>query len=202
MQEEIWKDIQGYEGRYQISNLGNVKSLNYRNSKRSQNLVPKVNNYGYKWVELSNGIERKQLLIHRLVALAFIDNPLNYPIINHKDENPLNCTADNLEWCTNKYNVEYSMERHPERFITVKTSKRFERAKRDFYKLKTKYSNTHINQFSLKGEFIKQWLNFAELKHIKNYNSTSIKECCEGKRKTAYGYKWEFADDSVDSLFI
>lgn len=194
---EIWKDIVGFEGRYQISNLGNVKSLNYGNRGYARNLVPKTNNKGYKWVELTNGNSKKCLLIHRLVALAFLKNPNNYPVINHKDENPQNNHVDNLEWCTTSYNNKYSIERHPERFILLK-----HRKSRDYYKVKTKYFNVHINQFSKNGEFIKQWFNFAELKHIKNYNNTSIKECCEGKRRTAYGYKWEFADNNADSLFI
>lgn len=194
---EIWKDIEGFEGKYQVSNLGNVKSLNYGNRGYEQILIPKINNKGYKWVELPNGHNKRCLLIHRLVALAFLKNPNNYPIINHKDENPQNNHVDNLEWCTVSYNNKYSIKRHPERFVLRKN-----REKRDYYKVKTKYFNVHINQFSKDGEFIKQWFNFAELKHIKNYNNTSIKECCEGKRKTAYGYKWEFANKEQVPFFI
>lgn len=198
MKNEIWKDIEGFEGRYQVSNLGNVKSLNYRNRGYAHNLTPKTNCKGYNWVILYNGKIKKPVLIHRLVAKAFIDNPNGYPIINHKDEIKTNNVADNLEWCTLSYNVKYSMERHPERFVILKKP----RGKRDYYKTKTKYANVRINQLTLDGEFIKQWFNFAEIKHTQNYNNTSIKECCEGKRKTAYGYKWEFAEKSASSLFI
>jgi len=198
---EVWKDIEGYEGLYQVSSLGNVRSLNYQKRGYAKNLTPKVNNRGYEWVELRKNGKKKQFVIHRLVGEAFLENPNNYPIINHKDENKTNNKVDNLEWCTLSYNVKYSMERHPERY-KVSFSHKGNRAKRDFYKLKTKYANVHINQLSIMGEFIKQWFNFAELKHAKNYHNTSIKECCEGKRKTAYGYRWEFAEESTDSLFI
>lgn len=115
MGNEIWKDIEGYEGKYQISNFGNVKSLRFRNQKSSKNLTPRTNNQGYKIVGLNEKRKSKFVLIHRLVAVAFVDNPNNYPIVNHKDENPLNNHADNLEWCTYSYNRIYSMDIHPER---------------------------------------------------------------------------------------
>lgn len=189
---EIWKDIEGFEGRYQVSNLGNVKSLNYGNHGYEKNLIPKINNKGYLWVELLKNNTRKCYLVHRLVAMAFIDNPNGFNIINHKDENPLNCTVENLEWCTTEYNNKYSRDRHPERIKIkpIKISRPYKRHKE------------HINQLSLNGEFIKQWENLAELAREKKYHSTSIKECCEGKRNKAYGYRWEFAEKSADSLFI
>ena len=203
MEKEIWKDIEGFEGRYQVSNLGNVKSLNYGNHGYAKNLVPKVNNQGYKWVELIKGETKKCLLIHRLVALAFVSNPNNYPIINHKDENPLNCKAENLEWCTVGYNNKYSRDRHPERFIKqIKRKRKKNKArvytKRGAYKPK----NIFIAQLTMNKNIIRIWNDYAEIRRVLNYNGTSLKECCEGKRKTAYGYKWEFAEQSVDSLFI
>lgn len=190
---EIWKDIPGFEGLYQVSSKGNVKSLNYMNKGYAKNLTPKINNKGYKWVDLRKANKSRCMLVHRLVAMAFINNPLKLPIVNHKDENPLNCEVDNLEWCTAGYNNKYSRERHPERFI-----KKEIKPKRKY----ANHTNTHINQYTLDGLFIKQWNNFAELKKELNFHGTSIKECCEGKRKTAYGYIWEFADKNASSLFI
>ena len=112
---EVWKDIEGFEGLYQVSNLGRVKSL--------PRLVPfkqglfrmtserilryRVTKQGYATVQLCKPNIQKQELVHRLVARAFIPNPLGLPIINHKDENPLNCNSENLEWCTYKYNSNY-----------------------------------------------------------------------------------------------
>ena len=101
--KEIWKEITGYEGKYQISNLGKVKSL-VGNSKI---LKPELRT-GYYSVSLMKNRKRKKHRIHRLVAIAFIPNPDNLPTINHKDENKLNNYVDNLEWCTAKYNSHYS----------------------------------------------------------------------------------------------
>lgn len=100
---EIFKDIKGYENLYQVSNLGNVLSL-----RRNIILKPRKNNKGYLQLNLSKEGKIKMFLVHRLVAETFIDNPNNYPIINHKDENPSNNHDDNLEWCSNKYNIQYS----------------------------------------------------------------------------------------------
>ena len=112
--EEIWKDIQGYEGLYQISNLGRVKSLgriitNKIRTYYREDLIlsPGKDKDGYFQVQLyKNGIN-KMRKVHRLVAETFILNPNNYPCINHKDENKQNNHVSNLEWCTVKYNQNY-----------------------------------------------------------------------------------------------
>lgn len=106
--KEEFRDIKGYEGLYQVSNLGNVKSLGNGNSNNSKERILKPgNSNGYKRVVLSKNKEKKMYCVHRLVAQAFIHNPNNYPMINHKDENPLNNCVENLEWCTCKYNNNY-----------------------------------------------------------------------------------------------
>lgn len=173
---EEWKDIKGYEGLYRISNIGKVLSLNYRNYHWAKELVPKKNNNGYLWVELRKDGKSKPFLIHRLVAEAFIENPNNYPLVNHKDENPLNCEASNLEWCTQKYNVLYSMKKHPKR---AKNPRKLLKA---------------VNQIDMDGNIICHFANICVITREKGYHNTSIKECCEHKRKTAYGYKWEYAN--------
>ena len=98
--EEIWKDIKGYEGRYQVSNLGNVKSL------RTNKLLYYSNSDNYYRVSLYKN-KRTMFSIHRLVAEAFIPNPNNLPCVNHKDCNTYNNKVDNLNWCTYKQNNEY-----------------------------------------------------------------------------------------------
>lgn len=115
---EEWKDIKWYEGLYQVSNLGRVKSLpkdvfvsnptftGYRHTKEKI-LKPSKNGAGYQVVILCNNNKKYQVYVHRLVAQAFIPNPNNLPEVNHKDENPLNNIVDNLEWCTHKYNGNY-----------------------------------------------------------------------------------------------
>ena len=96
--QEVWKDIKGYEGLYQISNTGKVKGL-----KRNKVLKPILQRSGYYYVDL----QRKRRLVHRLVAEAFIDNPDNLPEVNHKDEDKVNNSVENLEWCDSKYNANY-----------------------------------------------------------------------------------------------
>lgn len=103
---EEWKDIKGYEGKYQISNLGRVKSLNYNNTKESKLLHQSLINNYYSVYLWKRG-KGKQYRIHRLVAIHFIDNPDNLPEVNHIDENKLNNRVDNLEWCNRKYNCNY-----------------------------------------------------------------------------------------------
>lgn len=106
--EEIWKDIKGFEGIYQISNLGNVKSYDkhIKNGngyavRKGKQLKPNLTKGGYYSVHLYIGQRKREpKLIHRLVAEQFLPNPNNYPQVNHKDENKLNNRVDNLEWCT------------------------------------------------------------------------------------------------------
>lgn len=104
---EIWKDIQGYEGRYQVSNLGNVKSLKDTLGRPREKLRALGNTrQGYKRVDLyKKGDKPKNHLVHRLVAKAFLPNPENKPMVNHKDSNPSNNHIENLEWCTQSENI-------------------------------------------------------------------------------------------------
>lgn len=111
---EQWKDIEGYEGLYQVSNLGNVKSLNRTSIKEGRDYRVKEKilktflcSSGYPTVVLSNNGKKETLMVHRLVALHFIPNPHKYEQINHKDENKNNNNVDNLEWCTAEYNDNY-----------------------------------------------------------------------------------------------
>ena len=105
--EEIWKDIEGYEGLYQVSNLGNVKSLNYKRSGREKILNPDKSETGYLYVQLYKNKESKHFRVHRLVANTFIENTNNYPYVNHIDECKSNNNISNLEWCTPKYNINH-----------------------------------------------------------------------------------------------
>ena len=102
--KEIWKDCKGYEGKYQVSNLGRVWSIGSQ-----KYLKGSYNKDGYICVYLTakNG-KVKMERVHRLVALVFLDNPNNYTQVNHKDENKQNNCVDNLEWCNIKYNTTYS----------------------------------------------------------------------------------------------
>lgn len=106
--KEVWKDTKGVFG-YQVSNLGRVRSIFSRWGKRAYPRIMKgsIDSHGYVQVTISINGERKLMFVHRLVAKAFIPNPLNLEMVNHKDENPLNNNVDNLEWCTRSYNNSY-----------------------------------------------------------------------------------------------
>lgn len=102
---EIFKDIKGYEGFYEISNFGNVRSTSYKGTRI---LKPSVTKNGYLNVVLCINQHKEHKLVHRLVADAFIPNPLNYKTVNHKDENKLNNCVENLEWLSTEDNNRYS----------------------------------------------------------------------------------------------
>lgn len=106
--EEVWKDIKGYEGKYQVSNMGEVRTLNYRYSGVAKNLSKLSHNGGYSSIALSKFGKVTQYLIHRLVAQEFIENPNNFLEINHKNSIRTDNRVDNLEWCTRSYNNYYS----------------------------------------------------------------------------------------------
>lgn len=179
---EVWKDIEGYEGKYQVSNLGNVKSLDYGGHGYAKVLTPKVNNSGRLWVELRKPGCVKQMLIHRLVGEAFIPNPQKLPQINHKDENPMNNVVDNLEWCTGTYNRMYSIIRHPERCKSRKATPKYRRM-----------LDKPIVQIDMNGNEIAWWDCARTITKEMGMSQTSITQCCDGIRKTAYGFRWRYA---------
>lgn len=165
---EIYKDIQGYEDKYQISNLGNVYSLI-----TNKILKPRLTLDGYYQVDLCKNGVKKHLYIHRLVAQSFLDNPKNYPIINHKDENPMNNIYSNLEWCDKKYNNNYG-------------------------KCKDKHAKTvskPINQYDLQDNFIKQWNSMKEASETLKLSRGNICLCCQGIRNKTGGYRWRYLDE-------
>jgi hypothetical protein len=116
--QEVWKDVEGYEGYYQVSNLGRVKSLILF----KKILKPYPDKDGYFQVVLYRNKTRRLKRVHRLVAQAFIPNENNLPIINHKDEDKANPRMDNLEWCTVRYNSSYGNRVEKMRF-TIATKK-------------------------------------------------------------------------------
>jgi hypothetical protein len=121
---EEWRDIEGYEGMYQVSNFGRVKSF-----KRKNVIIMKdcINNMGYclvcLWVDKGN---KKMKRVHRLVAQAFLPNPNGFPSVNHKDMNQINNRVDNLEWCDQTHNIRHA---HKNRFINTAKGSRSGKSK-------------------------------------------------------------------------
>lgn len=160
---ENWKNVAGYEGLYQVSDLGRVKSLKYG---KVRILKPQPDGDGYPYVTLCREGKRKLIHIHRLVAKAFIPNPLNLPVVNHKDENPKNNTVDNLEWCTVKYNNNYG---------TCKARR-----------------SKVVLQYDKSGNLVREWPSTKEVQRQTGFAQSNISNCCRGKYKSSHGYIWRF----------
>ena len=151
---EVWKDIKGYEGTYQVSSYGRVKSLKYG---KERILKSRVNSYGYLHLNLCKNGKSYNKKIHRLIAEAFIPNPKNLPEINHKDENKLNNNIDNLEWCTHKYNTNYG----------TRTKRASEKTNKKVICINTK-------------EIFKS---IGEAAKYANVRQSGIVNCCRGRQK-------------------
>ena len=184
--KETWKNVRGYEGLYQVSNLGRVKSLDRVSDdgkiRHGRIISTKQNNRGYLQVHLYRNGSCKMKLLHRLVAEAFIQNLDSLPQVNHKDENKSNNYASNLEWCTNLYNRRYgtgyqrSVEGHD-------------------YKRLSEFNKKPVIQYDLKMNEICRWPSVLEaVKSVgKDHRSSSyISRACSGKRNQAYGYVWRY----------
>ena len=195
-QNEVWKDIVGYEGLYKVSNIGRVKSLGghyifgngYRDIKEH---IVKIltNKFGYLVCYISkNGITKKKF-VHRLVGVAFIENTLNLPQINHKDENKKNnfvfvndngsvdAKKSNIEWCTNLYNRNYGT--------------RNERAAAAMKK--------PVRQYSVDGVFIKEWDSASDVKRLLGIERNCIYCVCNGEMESAGGFLWRYSENCKET---
>ena len=174
MKGEIWKDIEGYEGLYQVSNLGRVKSLNYKRTGKEKILKAYNNSHGYLQVNLCKDGNREQPLVHVLVATAFLDNPDNLPEVNHKDENSKNNMVENLEYCSSSYNTNYGTRN---KRVAEKLSK-------------------PVFSVDKESGLIMWWQSTMEAERCTGINNGSITQCCKGKRKSAGNHYWFYADDN------
>ena len=172
---EIYKDIEGYEGLYQVSNKGNVKSfVNNNGVSREKVLKPAIRN-GYKKVTLYKNKTFKRFYVHRLVAQAFIENPNNYPCINHKDECKTNNVVSNIEWCTQKYNINYG--------TCIK--------RRSESQINHPNKSKQVYQYSKELELIAVWESINECGR-NGYDQGNVARCCRGERKSHKGYIWSY----------
>ena len=180
MNKEIWKDIKGYEGLYQVSNLGRVRS--YQRNKQGRLVNQYYDKRGYKVVTISKQSKLKLCKVHRLVAQAFIPNPEGKPQVNHIDENKGNNCVDNLEWCDNKYNARYGTK-----------------AKRAYETSQLRGNNGLIPQkaviqCNLNGDVIKEYCSVMDAARQLKIDQSSIIKCCRQHRKTAGGYIWKYKE--------
>ena len=184
--EEVWKDIKGYEGLYQISNLGKVRKLRFINNICNKEkiflITPQKINSGYLKVSLYKNSNFENKLVHRLVAETFIDNPNHYLEVNHKDGNKYNNNADNLEWCNRKQNMQHAVKT---KLYKAPNEGRY--GEKSYKAIKVKMIDKNTN------EVLKIFGSIIDAAHYIGINkSCHIVSCCKGKLKTAYGYKWQY----------
>lgn len=171
--QEIWKDINGFEGLYQISNLGRIKALSKKSGflvRKEHILNPTIKENGYEQIDLQKNNEKTKKYIHRLVAEAFIPNLNNYPCINHIDYNKRNNNVSNLGWCTYSQNNSYSRCQ-----IIGGLARRIP-----------------VVQYDKQGNVIKIWDCATTASKELNILNTNITACCKGRCKSAYGYIWKY----------
>lgn len=173
-EREIWKDIEGYEGLYQVSNMGRVRSLDREDAQghriKGKVLVVSSNGKGYRQINLWQYGDVKHKFIHRLVAIAFLDNPNNLPEVNHKDENKANNSVSNLEWCTRLYNMTYGTR-----------NKRVAKANEHPIYVVTNSGHHYFFDSTKKA---------VELLRL---DGSNVSECLHDKRKHHHGFTFEWA---------
>ena len=177
LKNEIWKDVIGFENLYQISNYGRLKSLGNNNSKSHRKVIIRKtfpNSKNYLSCVIYNNSRKIQARLHRLVALAFIPNVENKEQVNHIDGNKHNNRIDNLECVTNSENQLHAYKNGLEKPSLQK----------------------RVKQFDLKGNYIQTFEYITEVERKLKINASSISSVCKGKRKTAGGYIWKYADDN------
>lgn len=164
---EVFLDIKGYEGLYQVSNYGRVRSLNYKRTGEVRVLKAAKDKAGYLQIGLCKNGKQNWRKVHRFVAEAFIPNPDNLPEVNHIDEDKSNNCVWNLEWCTRKYNVNYGT--------------------------RTEQTSTPVYQYTKDSVFVKEYPSIREASRQTGINRCNIASCCRGyKYKSAGGYVWSF----------
>ena len=181
--EEIWKDIEDFEGQYQVSNLGRIKSLKREANCGKGKIIIKerilknmIGKHGYYYVHLGKNGCKNAKTVHRLVAKAFINNNDNFPVVNHIDGNKRNNNVQNLEWCTYSKNIKHAyinnLKKPPEK---------------------------EVLQYDTNGKFIKKWKSGKVAAQKLNINYCHISSCCTGKSKIAGGFIWKHAnEDKID----
>ena len=204
---EEWRDIVGYEGKYKISNRGRLFLCGvYRDGRRYRPHIKKtrLDAWGYEYANLTDFEGKvKTHKIHRLVAVAFIDNPNNLPCIDHIDGDRTNNKVDNLRWASYEMNANNPITRERLSIASKKYSRQDhvrEKRRRDAFKPQNILARRQkiirqVCQYSKEGVFIKEFDSITNAALSVNGKSTSITRACKGRRPTAYGFIWRYKDE-------
>lgn len=186
---EIWRDIKGYEGIYQVSSEGRIKSL--RRVDKSNHIVNEkikdtiVNKYGYEMVTLWLNGSCKTLRVHRLVAEAFIPNPENKPCIDHINTIKTDNRVVNLKWASSKENCNNPISKqHLSNALKGNTNSKYG---------KMHHNSKKVYQYDKEGNFIREWDTVSDVARQLGVSQGNISSCCMGLRCTAYGFIWKYA---------
>ena len=202
--EEIWKDIEGYEGIYQVSNLGNVRSLNYKNTGETRILKTRINRCGYICVCL--GRKRKDFKVHRLVAIAFIPNPENKPCVDHINAIRTDNRVENLRWVTHEENMNnplsrehmseaFKGEKHPMYGRRGKDNPNFgKKHTEEFKQARRGENNPHAKEIYC-VELDRKFTTIKQASEEFGLDNSAIVRCCKGKQKTCGSYHWMYYED-------
>ena len=188
---EEWRDVVGYEGLYQVSSLGNVRFSDGRIK------ATRKDKDGYVVTTLIKNAVNKTVKIHRLVAIAFIDNPFNLPMVNHKDEVKDNNNVDNLEWCSSKYNANYGHRN--ERISKAQKGKARPhcQGEKNYFYGKHFSRGLHpmakkVAQIDASGKVITVFDCIGDAADSVSCSPSAIGLCCRGERSIIKGYKWAY----------
>lgn len=185
---EIWKDIEGYEDRYQVSNFGRVKSLprthdisrenngSFTYHRKEKVLTPRIDKYGYLHVNLYDNEQRmKRHPVHRLVAAAFVPNPENLPTVNHKDEDKMNNCEWNLEWMSVSDNNHHGTRGHRAGLANARKRKA-------------------VVQLDMDGREVNRFVSLNEASRVTGISLGAIGKCVKGEHQSAGGYRWRYLE--------
>ena len=177
MGNEIWKPVVGFEGLYEVSSTGKVKTLakewksspTFISKHKERILCEKMSNSGYLLVSLYKNNKQFNGYIHRLVAGAFVPNPDGKPEVNHIDGNKLNNCPENLEWVTRKENVHHAQ-------------------------VNGLLRTTPVEQYDLDGNLVRKWGSIKEAADQQGFLKSGIIACCNGRYRTSNGYRWKYSE--------